>query len=93
MDSELVVGFLRSGVRDAHPLSFLVRLCHDFISRDWLVRVLHVYKESNRLADGLASYAFFLELGFIILNVCPENVTLILLEHANGTSFPRRIRM
>ncbi|KAL9293337.1 putative ribonuclease H domain, reverse transcriptase zinc-binding domain-containing protein [Arabidopsis thaliana] len=39
VDSELVVGFLRSGVSDAHPLSFLVRLCHGFISRDWLVRV------------------------------------------------------
>ena len=34
VDSELVVGFLKDGIIDSHPLSFLVRLCHGFISRD-----------------------------------------------------------
>ncbi|VYS68370.1 unnamed protein product [Arabidopsis thaliana] len=43
VDSELVVVFLTRGISDTHPLSFLVRLCHDFLSRDWLVCVTHVY--------------------------------------------------
>ncbi|KAL9278245.1 putative ribonuclease H domain-containing protein [Arabidopsis thaliana] len=51
VDSKLVMGFLQTGVTGMHPLSFLVRLCHGFISRDWLVRVTHVYREANRLAD------------------------------------------
>ncbi|CAA7049015.1 unnamed protein product [Microthlaspi erraticum] len=55
VDSEMVVGFLTTGIGEANPLSFLVHLCHGFISRDWIVRVSHVYREANRLADGLAN--------------------------------------
>ncbi|CAA7051384.1 unnamed protein product [Microthlaspi erraticum] len=35
VDSELVVGFLTTGIGESHPLSFLVQLCHGFIKRDW----------------------------------------------------------
>ncbi|KAL9286103.1 putative RNA-directed DNA polymerase [Arabidopsis thaliana] len=31
VDSELVVGFLTTGISDTHSLSFLVRLCHGFL--------------------------------------------------------------
>ncbi|KAL9304836.1 putative ribonuclease H domain-containing protein [Arabidopsis thaliana] len=34
VDSELVVGFLQSGISEAHPLAFLVRLCHGLLSKD-----------------------------------------------------------
>lgn len=37
VDSKMVVEFLTTGIGDAHPLSFLVRLCHGFLTRDWLV--------------------------------------------------------
>ena len=30
VDSEIVVGFFKSGITDSHPLSFLVRLCYFF---------------------------------------------------------------
>lgn len=55
VDSELVMGFLLPGISDAHPLAFLVWLCHGSFSRNWLVRITHVYREGNRLADGLAN--------------------------------------
>jgi len=67
VDSTLVVGFLKTGVSERHPLSFLVRLCHGFFSKDWIVRISHVYREANRLTDGLANYAFSLLLGFMLL--------------------------
>jgi len=67
VDSALVVGFLKTGVSERHPLSFLVRLCHGFLSKDWIVRISHVYREANRLADGLANYAFSLSMGFTFL--------------------------
>ena len=60
VDSKSVVGFLKTGIQDSHPLSFLIRLCYGFISRDWLVKISHVYREVNCLADELANYAFFL---------------------------------
>lgn len=59
VDLELVVDFLKTGVSERHPLSFLVRLCHGFVSKDWIVRFAHVYREAKRVADGLANYAFF----------------------------------
>ncbi|CAA7031066.1 unnamed protein product [Microthlaspi erraticum] len=43
VDSEVVVSFFNAGINDSHPLSFLVRLCYGFFSRDWLIRVIHVY--------------------------------------------------
>ncbi|CAA7029707.1 unnamed protein product [Microthlaspi erraticum] len=60
VDSEIVAGFLKTRIEEVHPLSFLVRLCHGFLSMHWIVRIFHVYREANRLADGLANYAFSL---------------------------------
>lgn len=31
VDSEMVVGFLTQGIGESHPLSFLARLCYDFL--------------------------------------------------------------
>ncbi|KAG7543761.1 Ribonuclease H-like superfamily [Arabidopsis thaliana x Arabidopsis arenosa] len=93
LDSEMVVGFLKTGISEYHPLSFLVRLCHGFLARDWIVRISHVYREANRLADGLANYAFSLPLGFRFFEVVPDSVNAILLEDTGGTAFPRRVRL
>ncbi|KAG7615876.1 Ribonuclease H domain [Arabidopsis thaliana x Arabidopsis arenosa] len=58
VDSKVVVGFLKTGVSATYPLSFLVRLCHGYISKDWNVHIYHTYREANRLADGLATMLF-----------------------------------
>lgn len=93
VDSKLVVRFLQAGISDIHPLFFLVRICHGFISRDWLVRVTHVYREANHFADGLANYAFSLDLRFLSLDSCPECVFSIMLEDVNGIGVPRSVRL
>ena len=93
VDSALVVGLIQSGVGDSHPLAFLVRLCHGFIAKDWIVRVTHVYREANRLADGLANYVFTLPHGLLLLDSCPEDVTLVLVEDVNGVTTPRNVRL
>lgn len=88
-----MVGFLKAGLRDSHPLLFLIRLCHGFISKDWIVRISHVYRKANCVADGLANYAFLLPLGFHGFESVPNSVRFILLEDAGGTVFPRQIRL
>jgi len=93
VDSKIVVGFLQTGIPDSHPLSFLLRLCYGFISRDWLVRISHVYREVNRLADGLANYAFSLPLGLYVFNSVPDSIASFVLEDVNGPAFSRTIRM
>ena len=91
VDSESVVGFLKTGIQDSNPLSFLVRLCYGFISRDWSVKISHIYRETNHLADKLANYAFSLPFGFHLFEVVPENVVSVLLEDCHGVSRPRQI--
>ncbi|KAG7586822.1 Ribonuclease H domain [Arabidopsis thaliana x Arabidopsis arenosa] len=91
VDSEMVVGFLTTGISDTHPLSFLVRLCHGFIARDWIVRISHVYREANRLADGLANYAFSLRLGFHLLESVPSCVASVVLDDVRGTAISRQV--
>ena len=91
VDSESVVGFLQTGINDSNPLSFLVRLCYGFISRDWLVKVSHVYREANRLADGLANYASSLSLGLHVFELVPDSVGAISLEDIQGVSRPRQV--
>lgn len=93
VDSEIVVSFLKTGICDTHPLSFLVRLCHGFLSKDWIVRIVHVYREANRLADGLANHAFTLPLGFHSFESVPESVRVILLEDREGAAYPRNVRV
>ncbi|KAG7578377.1 Ribonuclease H domain [Arabidopsis thaliana x Arabidopsis arenosa] len=93
VDSEIVVGFLKTGIDDSHPLSFLVRLCYGFLSRDWIVSVSHVYREANRLADGLANYAFSLPLGFHLLESKPDVVDSIVFDDAIGSAYPRYVRL
>lgn len=93
VDSKMVVEFLTTGIGDAHSLSFLVRLCHGFLIRDWLVHIVHVYKEANRLADGLANLAFSLPLGFHSFDVAPMDVVTLLREDVDGPLRPRQTRL
>ncbi|KAL9859832.1 putative RNA-directed DNA polymerase [Arabidopsis thaliana] len=60
VDSEVVVGFLRTCISESHPLSFLIRMCYSFISRDWIVRISHKYREANRLADSFLMFVWML---------------------------------
>ena len=89
VDSMMVMEFLTIGIGDTHPLSFLVRLCHGFLTRDWLVRFVHVYREANRLADGLANLAFTLPFGFHSFVVAPIEVAVLVYEDIVG---PLRLR-
>lgn len=59
VDSELMVDFLKKRINDSHFLSFLVRLCHALLSKDWLVCITHVFREANRPTYGLANHVFF----------------------------------
>ncbi|CAA7042758.1 unnamed protein product [Microthlaspi erraticum] len=86
VDSELVVGYLTTGIGESHPLSFLARLCYGFLSRDWLVRVTHVYREANHVADGLANHAFSLQLGFSFFTSATSEISVLLLEDGGGST-------
>ena len=89
VDSQVVVEFLTIGIGDTHSLSFLVRMCHGLLKKDWLVHIVHVYREANRLADGLANLAFSLPFGFHRLDETPIEVVVLLQEDVVGPPRPR----
>ncbi|CAA7042099.1 unnamed protein product [Microthlaspi erraticum] len=91
IDSLMVVGFLTIGISDTHPLSFLVHLCHGFISKDWEVRFLHVYREANHLADGLATYAFSLPSGLHVFDLVPPDLATVLRDDVCGVAQSRQV--
>ena len=93
VDSKIVVEFLTIGIGEAHPLSFLVRLCHGFLTRDWLVRIVHVYREANRVADGLTNLALSLPFGFHSFDIAPLEVGSLLQEDVDGSLRPRQTRV
>ncbi|CAA7018667.1 unnamed protein product [Microthlaspi erraticum] len=91
VDSELVVGILKQGIAASHPLSFLARMCHGFLLKDWEVRISHVFREANRVADGLANLAFTLSLGFHLFDVVPSSLESLLWEDEIGVTYPRLV--
>ncbi|CAA7053633.1 unnamed protein product [Microthlaspi erraticum] len=93
VDSSLVVGFMKTGICDTHPLSFLVHLCQGFLSKDSEVRITHVYREANRLADGLANYAFSLPFGLHTFDLVPLDLLPILRDDESGDSRLRQVRV
>lgn len=61
--------------------------------RNWIVRISHVYREANRLADGLTNYAFSLPLGLHFLETIPPSVVTIVEDDIRGTVFPRHVQI
>ena len=66
---------------------------HGFLTRDWLVRIFHLYREVNHLADGLANFAFSFPFGFHKLDTAPLDVVSLLREDVDGPLRPRQIRL
>ncbi|CAA7016724.1 unnamed protein product [Microthlaspi erraticum] len=62
------------------------------VQRDWIVRVVHVYREANRVADGLANHAFSLSLGFHFFPSSPFDILELVKEDALGSTRTRFVR-
>lgn len=54
-DSQAVIYMLTHDVVDSHPIFSLINGCKEFLGKDWLYRLSHVYREQNRAADHLAA--------------------------------------
>lgn len=57
IDSELVVRWLRTGDAPRLSLTNLIARCKQLLSGQWEIRVSHVYREANKVADLLAAEA------------------------------------
>ena len=83
----------RQTVQSVADTDDLVRLCYGFLVKDWTVRICHVYREANSLADVLANYVFSLLLGVHIFFSVLLCVKTIMRDDVDGTTFPRQVRV
>ncbi|XVE79143.1 hypothetical protein DITRI_Ditri14bG0034300 [Diplodiscus trichospermus] len=91
MDSDVIVKWLLDGKESRMPSMNLLYACKKLLSHQWKTRVIHGYREQNRVADHLASAAIQQDWGLQILNTPPPSIQQILWEDENGVRFRRRV--
>lgn len=85
-DSQLAVRYLTEGVTRDNSLFPLVTNCKELIRRIGLVELKYCNRESNRLADRLASIAFETQDELLVLDEPPDCCTSLLDEECRTTS-------
>ncbi|CAA7031671.1 unnamed protein product [Microthlaspi erraticum] len=58
-----------------------------------LVQIVHVYREANCVADGLANHAFSLPLGFHSFPSVPSKISELVMKDANGFTLAHLVRI
>ncbi|XP_004301685.1 PREDICTED: putative ribonuclease H protein At1g65750-like [Fragaria vesca subsp. vesca] len=87
VDSLVAVKLVLSVIDHLHPLYSLIANCQEFLSRNWNVSLIHVYRESNSVADLLASIGHGYEPRCRFFS-SPPNDVIPLLEADLFRSFP-----
>ncbi|KAF7843717.1 pentatricopeptide repeat-containing protein [Senna tora] len=77
-----------------HPLRRLILRIRELTKLDWQIKMVHIFRDGNRLADRLANYAFELPLGLNLFNsppppqcrdLCKEELNRLHLMFVPGT--------
>ncbi|KAF7843890.1 putative ribonuclease H protein [Senna tora] len=58
MDSLVALEMIKGTILDNHPCASLMGRIQEFHQRDWEVKVLHMYREGNKVADAMAHEAY-----------------------------------
>ena len=58
-DSKVVVELISKRCLSSHPYGSLVHLIQQFFNRDWIVRMNHVYRESNGVVGLFGNFGSF----------------------------------
>ncbi|KAF7808310.1 putative ribonuclease H protein At1g65750 family [Senna tora] len=57
-DSLMAIKVLDLSTSSSHPCAAVIHQIRHFLSRDWLVKILHIFLEGNMAADPVAAAAF-----------------------------------
>ncbi|CAL1353630.1 unnamed protein product [Linum trigynum] len=90
-DSQLAIQLINDRHDPVHPYATLLSSIRRRISRDWLVRISHVYREGNRVADWLSKHSLVYPYGVHELAHPPAGLLSILRDDVQGVAFQRRV--
>ncbi|CAL2264407.1 unnamed protein product [Prunus armeniaca] len=79
-DLATAVHLLNKNVEDLHPLATMLWGCQDYINKNWVCSIHHVYRECNIVADKLAELGSCLELGLSTFHDPPDSIRSFLSE-------------
>lgn len=90
-DSKTMVDILGKDLHDSHPLHYVMYCIKQFLNRDWIVKIQHIYRKGNRVADKLANWGLQQSISFHRLLEPFPDVIQLLLEDCREASFPKHI--
>ena len=92
VDSEVVVKLLVRESPASSPFIHIIRRCQAFMARkEWVVKIEHCYRETNRAADWLANRGVFLDQKMTMFEAIPKDLHAILLEDHSGVAWSRSV--
>ena len=92
VDSLLVINQLKKvSACDSNQVN-LIQVCLDFLRRDYEVKISHIYREDNQLADYLANKALHIERGIQVLNNALTEVLQFLRNDMVGVAWGRYVK-
>ncbi|KAL5832773.1 hypothetical protein ACOSQ3_016447 [Xanthoceras sorbifolium] len=83
-DSLSAIKLLHQDNIDNHPLFNLILSCKDFIRRQWDYVITHGFRESNRVADGLAFLGKNMVAGINYYEAPPSQIARLFLDDLCG---------
>jgi hypothetical protein len=69
----------------------LIKKIRKVLEQDWNVKIMHEYREANKVADALASIKCSLDHDLIFYDNCPLEIRHIYVSDEVGNSTPRMI--
>ena len=88
-DSLCMVQLLAKDIPVNHPLFSIASGCSALINLDWRCLISHVYREGNRVADGMARLGYGMEPGLQIFEAPPPDIWLIFQDDWKGCALSR----
>ncbi|CAL1399589.1 unnamed protein product [Linum trigynum] len=90
-DSQMALQLIEKRNDLVHPQATLLTAIRRRIAQDWVVKLVHTYREGNRVADWLSKHSLVYPYGKCDLDLPPQGLTTILGDDLRGQTFPRNI--
>ncbi|CAL1356848.1 unnamed protein product [Linum trigynum] len=90
-NSKLAIDLIKNREDPVHPHSTILNAIRRLLTQDWVVQLVHTYREGNRVADWLSKHGLVYPFGVHELANPPSELSRILTDDTLGVSFPRMV--